>query len=222
MMNLWEKAKGSVAASDTPQENLIIGAHESICAFRLPAILQEYKQRYPEVSLVIKTGSWCELGSLLRENQIDVAIPIEHKVANPEFMVAMQRNEPLALLVSPEHPLARKDKVFAGDIVKYPLLMTGESCSWRALFYRAVNNADNIHVMSEGGSIQTLKQLAGCGLGVTLLPLFTVTAELETNRLIEVNWRGMDLQLMAQVVYHKDKWISAALAAFLAMCQERL
>ncbi len=223
MINLWERAKGSVAASDTPRGNLIIGAHESICAFKLPEILQEYKRRYPDVTFVIKMRSWCELGSLLRENQIDVAILIDQKLSNPEFVVEMQRNEPFSLLVSPEHPLALKGMVHSEDIVKYPLLMTGEGCSWRTLFYQAMENTESIlHLMSEEGSIQTLKQLAGCGLGVTLMPLFAVVEELQTNRLRKVKWQGMDLNLMTQVVYHKDKWISSALAAFLEICKEKL
>jgi DNA-binding transcriptional LysR family regulator len=223
MINLWEKAKGSVSASDIPKGTLMIGAHESICAIKLPGILQEYKRRYPNVEFVIKMGSWCELESLLRENQIDVAILIDHKLSIPEFVIEMQRSEPLALLVSSDHPLALKESVYSGDVANYPLLMTGEGCSWRALFQRATEDTNStLKLMSDGGSIQTLKQLAIFGFGVTLLPLFAVVDELQRNQLKKINWQGMDLNLMTQVLCHKDKWVSSALSAFLAICKEKL
>lgn len=222
MINLWEKAKGSVAASETPKGKLIIGAHESICAFLLPEIFREYKLRYPDVELVIKMGSWCEFESLLRENQIDVAILIDRRLSAPEFVIDMERNEPFALLASPDHPLIGRECVYAEDVAQYPLLMTGEGCSWRDLFQRALENTSStLHLMSEGGSIQTLKRFATFGLGVTLLPLFSATDEIKSNQLKELNFRGIDLNLMIQVVYHKDKWVSSALAAFLEICKEK-
>lgn len=223
MINLWEKAKGSVTASEKPKGKLIIGAHESICAFLLPEVLHEYKRRYPDVELVIKMGSWCEFESLLRENQIDVAIVLDRSLTSPEFITGMQRQEAFALLAAADHPLAAADPVYTKAVAEYPLLMTGEGCSWRALFRKALEDSDStLHLMSEGGSIQTLKRMAIFGLGVTLLPLFAVYDELQSAQLKKLNFQGLDLNLMIQVVYHKDKWISAALAAFLEICQEKL
>jgi DNA-binding transcriptional LysR family regulator len=223
MINLWEKAKGSVAASETPKGKLIIGAHESICAFLLPEILYEYKCRYPEVELVIRMGSWCEFESMLRENQIDLAILIDRELLIPEFVIDMQRSKPFALLASTDHPLTKKTHISAEDIAKYPLLMTGEGCSWRALFQRALEKTDStLNLMSEGGSIQTLKRLASFGLGVTLLPLFSAVDELQSNQLKELNFQEIDLNLAIQVVYHKDKWVSSAIATFLEICKEKL
>lgn len=222
MINLWERAKGSVAASEMPKGKLIVGAHESICAFFLPEILHEYNRRYPDVELAIKMGSWCDFESDLRENQIDVAILIDRRLSVPEFVVDKERSEPFALLTSPEHPLAGREHVYAEDVAKYPLLMTGEGCSWRALFQRALENTGaSLQLMSEGGSIQTLKSLSAFGLGVTLLPLFAVEDEVRSNQLRKLNFRGLDLNLLIQVVYHKDKWVSSALAAFLEICKEK-
>ena len=223
MINLLEKAKDSVSASDIPKGTLVIGAHESICAIKLPEILKEYKRRYPTVELIIKMGSWCHFGSLLRENEIDVAILIDHKISIPEFVVQLQKSEPFVLLVSPNHPLAVKEKVYSFDVANYPLLMTGEGCSWRALFQKTMEDSDRaFKLMLDGGSVQTLKQFAVSGFGVALLPLFAVDDELQNNQLKKLNWQGLDLTLMTQVVCHKDKWASSALEAFLEICKEKL
>lgn len=222
MINLWERAKGSVSVSELPKGKLIVGAHESICTFFLPEILHEYNHRYPDVQLAIKMGSWCDFESALRENQIDVAILIDRSLSVPEFVVDKERSAPFAFLTSSEHPLAGKEHVYAEDVAEYPLLMTGEGCSWRALFQRALENTGaSLQLMSEGGSIQTLKCLSAFGLGVTLLPLFAVEDEVRSNQLKKLNFRGLDLNLLIQVVYHKDKWVSSALAAFLEICKEK-
>ncbi len=221
MVDLWETAKGSITISDEPRGKLIIGSDESVCAVRLPPFLKEFNRRYPKVEVSLKIGASCDLVNLAKENEIDVAIILERKLINPEFVIKMHQLESLAFLVSPEHPLASSKSVRFADLAGYPFLLPTQSCSWRILFQEISKDA-NVEptLMLDSGSIQTLKQLAMSGLGVTLLPLYAVIDELTKDQLVKLNWEGVDLQLSTQVIHHKDKWISSPLQAFLTMCKE--
>ncbi len=221
MVDLWETAKGSLAISDEPQGTLVIGTEESICAFRLPALLKLYNGRYPKVEVRIKVGSPSELCSLARENEIDVAILLDQQLTSSDFTVELSKREQLALIVSPEHPLASKETVYFENVIEYPLLLTSQGCSLRSLFQNILRDADTeFKVMMDSGSIQTIKQFVRAGLGITLLPLYVVAEELEENQLVKLNWGGTDLFLTAQIVRHKDKWISPPVRAFLEICNE--
>ncbi|HEY3426894.1 MAG TPA: LysR family transcriptional regulator [Negativicutes bacterium] len=221
MIDLWETAKGSLTISDEPRGTLVIGSDESICAVKLPSFLKEFNRRYPKVEVNIKIGSSCDLVNLARENEIDVAILLEQKLTNSDFVIEKHQLEPLALLVSPEHPLASGKTAHFADMAGYPFLLASQSCSWRTLFQDIMKDANvQPNLMLDSGSIQTLKQLAISGLGITLLPLYAVTEELAKNQLVKLNWEGVDLQLSTQVIRHKDKWISLPVQAFLAMCKE--
>lgn len=219
MVDLWETAKESLTISNEVRGKLIIGSDESVCSVKLPSFLKEFSRRYPKVEVSLKIGASCDLVNLARENEIDVAILLERKLTNSELVVEMHHLEPLAFLVSPEHPLASRERVNFADIAEYPFLLPSQSCSWRVLFQEITKDAEP-KLMLDSGSIQTLKQLAISGLGVTLLPLYAVKDELEKHQLFKLNWEGVDLQLSTQVIRHKDKWISLPLQAFLEMCKE--
>ncbi|MEW9096565.1 MAG: LysR family transcriptional regulator [Clostridiaceae bacterium] len=221
MLFLWEKAKESVALSNFPQGILTIGAEESICAVKLPKLLKEYRQRYPNVEFNIILGSTNELEILLKENQIDVAVLLDQQISISELKVEMQRKEPLGLLVSPDHPLASKDSVLPHDISDYPMLLVAQGCCYQSLFQTVMDDAhETFRTMLATGSIQTLKQFAIFSFGVTVLPLYAVSDELKTNQLLKLNWEGKSLDLIIQVVRHKDKWLSPSLEAFLTLCRE--
>jgi len=91
MLNLWENAKGVASVADTITGPLSIGVVESVCTFRLPYLLKKYNECCPEVGIVLKTGNSKVLQSMLRENQIDVAVLLESEIPPPEFEMKYSR-----------------------------------------------------------------------------------------------------------------------------------
>lgn len=221
LINLWENAKGAACAAEITKGTINIGVVESICAARLPRLLKEYNDAYPDVDIVLKIAPSRELQYLLRENQIDVAILLDEKLSAPELTVKYLREEPLSLLVSPEHPLAYKDNVYPEDLGDYPLLLTRHGCFFRNLFEKILmDNNFKSKITFDSNNIQTIKQLAALDFGITLLPRYTALEELDNNRLVELKWCGKSFDIWTQVICHKDKWISSPLKAFLEIIKE--
>src|SRR6516162_2977025 len=61
MASLLADARRAVADDGDPKGPLAIGSLETTAGLRLPAILAEYAERYPEVDLELTTGTTCEL-----------------------------------------------------------------------------------------------------------------------------------------------------------------
>lgn len=222
LLNLWENAKGIASDSDIIKGTLSIGAVESICGFKLPSILKEYNELYPEVEIVLKTGNSRELQSLLRDNQIDVAILLDSTISHSEFVIKSSQEEPVSLLVAPNHPLLLKGSVCSEDLSMHPLLLTKQGCFFRSIFEKIMSDTNVASKITlETSNIQTIKQLTILGFGITLLPRFTVLNELDSKQLIELNWDGPTFDIMTQVICHKGKWISPALKSFITLIQER-
>jgi DNA-binding transcriptional LysR family regulator len=59
-------------------------------------------------------------------------------------------------------------------------------------------------------------------MGIAFLPAVTVAAEIAQDRLATLQWKGHDFQVVTQVLWHKDKWLSPALNAFLTVTREVL
>ncbi len=61
ILKLTDEAKISIGGDVLPQGVLNIGAPESLSIFKLPALLQAYKERFPKVKLVLKLGKCSDI-----------------------------------------------------------------------------------------------------------------------------------------------------------------
>lgn len=92
-------------------------------------------------------------------------------------------------------------------------LYTEHGCSYRDFFEEYLRQRGVIadHTM-EFWSVEAIKQCVMCGLGVSLLPLITTRTDIEEGKLQGTLVR--DALFSTQMVYHKNKWLSPAMAAF--------
>ena len=55
-----------------------------------------------------------------------------------------------------------------------------------------------------------------------MLPAIAVWRELRQNQFLALRWSGPSLDIATHVLWHKDKWISPAMAAFLEIVKGNL
>ncbi|ASC72160.1 LysR family transcriptional regulator [Halomicronema hongdechloris C2206] len=107
------------------QPELCVAAIQSVCAYFLPPILQQFCQVYPEVQLrVTALGSDRSL-KVLRDGLVDVAIVMENPLltTGPEMVVDVLYEEPIQVLMAAEHPLSRCSAVPWAELVHRPQVM---------------------------------------------------------------------------------------------------
>jgi DNA-binding transcriptional LysR family regulator len=59
-------------------------------------------------------------------------------------------------------------------------------------------------------------------MGLGLLPAIVVARELRQNHLKALHWAGPSLDIFTHILWHKDKWISPAMAAFMELVKDKL
>lgn len=221
ILKLSQEAKNAVSDPAKPSGALVIGTAESLCITRLPALLKKYRMRCPDVEIILRFGRSQDFQEGLKENSLDVAFFINRKVPMEDFIIAAEFPEPVILLVSPDHPLAESIDVNPEDLADQTLILTEMGCPYRAAFENIMyRHKVRPHSIMESASVQAIKQLAVSGLGVALLPKAAVEEDLDLNRLKALNWRGSTVEVVAQLIYHKDKWLSPPLSAFLSLFHE--
>jgi DNA-binding transcriptional LysR family regulator len=223
ILKLSSEIKSAISNDADPSGVLTIGVAESLCILRLPEILKEYRRLYPKVEVSIKFGNCTEFRHFLRDNVIDVAFSLGTKIEGNDFITEIVLNEQMLLLSAPMHQLIDKEVINPNDIEKEPLILTELGCSYRAVFENILSSYNiKSNVVLETGSVQAIKQFTMSGLGITLLPKVAVEEELTQGRLVPLNWCGPDFGIVSQVLYHKDKWLSPALKAFLKLSKDML
>jgi DNA-binding transcriptional LysR family regulator len=60
------------------------------------------------------------------------------------------------------------------------------------------------------------------GMGLGLLPEVVVAGDIAHKRVVPLPWVGPDMIITTYAVWHKDKWISPALSAFVSVLKKRI
>ncbi|VBB09800.1 transcription regulator hth lysr [Lucifera butyrica] len=220
---LAEDAKNELDHFDVPRGPLLIGMPESLCVYYLTDLLKEYASLYPDVELKLKFGISSDFRFLLRKNMMDLAFFLEKNLHDADLVGKFLWPEPVALITAPGHVLAKRGWVDVKDLKGQTLIFTESGSSYRAVLEAALAKAA-VHprTVLEICQLQTIKQFVMSGIGLTVLPLAVVKEELAAGSLVALSWQGPDLTMNAYLVYHKEKWLSQAIRAFMKLIQERL
>lgn len=220
MLNLSKDLK--LKFSNQNNGRITIGASESICIYRLPAIIESFQIEHPTVELYLYVLDTSDFATFLANNTIDIAFALDAPISNPNINIALQIDETICAFASPEHPLAKKHKVSICDFSNHRLVLTGKDCCYRKMFERdLLEAAVTPKIVLETGSIQVIKQTVLSGLGICILPLLTVQKELDNKDLIKINYET-NYKIASQLIYHKDKWISQNLKDFIAIVRKTM
>lgn len=223
VLQLTAEAKTVVTSSDETRGRLTIGIGESIATYRLPKILREYQQRYPKVEIVLKYANCSEIRDFIGSNEVDVGLLIDSIGSQADFTVKIVSCEYMMLLMSPDNPLAQLQVITPGDLTRENVIITELGCSFRLNMESMLAKYEvKPHSFLQASGIEAIKQFVINGLGVGILPLFTVEREITDKIIYAVNFQEYSFDYAFQIVHHRDKWISPALGAFLEITTKGL
>jgi DNA-binding transcriptional LysR family regulator len=223
ILALSEEARLAVSDTDEPVGTLTISATDTLCAYRLPALLQQFRLSYPHVRLEFRPISFSQIRQSVAEGEIDIGFEMEESMAATGLMIEPLIREPLVLIAPPEHRLVQLECVGPANLEGESMLLTEAGCSYRNMFQRALAR-EGIRPASvvEFNSVEAIKQCVMVGMGVTVLPKVTVESEIAQGRLVDLAWDMPDFYILTHMIWHKEKWLSPALQAFLKMARETL
>ncbi|MDR3577428.1 MAG: LysR family transcriptional regulator [Anaerolineaceae bacterium] len=222
LLNLADEAQ-AVVSGDSPSEGVLsVGAPETICTYRLPPILRQFRDLYPHVHLSFKPMLDSELYDSVRDGAIDVGFLLQEPLKSKTLVVECLIEEPLLVIGPAGHPLTQLEVVCPADLEGETILLTESGCGYRHIFEQAIAK-DGIYslVKLEFNSVEAIKQCVAAGLGIAFLPLVAIRQEIEQGQLCALNWEK-SFHVYTQMVTSKERWHSPALDSFLSVSQKLL
>ena len=218
-----EQGQRAVQTGAEPSGPLKVGIPESILTYRLPQVLRIYHRRFPHVELNFRPQSDDVLPVMLETGKLDMAVCMIDASPNPAIKSIRLRAERIFLLAHTSHPLAGQRTVKPADLAGQTLLLTEGGCGYRLKLDR-VMAMQNIRPgnVTEFSSVEAIKQCVAAGMGLGLLPAIVVARELRQHQLKALHWGGPSLDIATHILWHKDKWVSPAMAAFIELVREKL
>jgi DNA-binding transcriptional LysR family regulator len=221
MLMMAEEARSAVRVEEEPTGTVVFSAPESLCTYRLPAILRNFHDRFPRARLILRPYPCDRARRSVADGEIDIAFTLDEPIRSTALVGETLVRERLLLLAPPDSPLARLPIVRTDDLLNEHFLLTEQTCTYRHLFERALRE-EGIDAITdlEFTNVEAIKQCAIAGMGIAFLPEFTVAAELEQGRLVSLTWEGHAFEVMIQMLWHKEKWFSPAMSAFINITRE--
>lgn len=215
--------EGRVVVSDLQEGTigkLIIGAGVTTSIFHLPQWLQDFRDDYPEVDVVVRTGRSREVVQWVMEREIDLGLvtsPVDH----PDLEVMGLFDEEIVLVTPPEHPLAQ-DKNTAQKLEAAPLILFPHGSGFRDYLDHTLAEAGvKAQVKMETDSVEAIKSFVMVGLGVSFLPESAVDAEVEAGLLKKVTVESLPrLARRTSIIYRGDRYLSTTARSFMQLLND--
>jgi DNA-binding transcriptional LysR family regulator len=187
---------------------LMIGASTTIAEYMLPALLGDFKKKYPDVNVQLKVSNSDGIVHMVENNVIDLGV-VESPVMNKNLVVEMCRMDQLVAAVCPQHPLAEKDSVTINELLEYPYICREEGSGTREVIgdYMTAQgvNAGQVNLTMELGSPESIKGAVEAGMGVSIISYATVQKELKLGTLVSLTLNPA-LERPFSFVHQKQKF----------------
>ncbi|MBM7602739.1 DNA-binding transcriptional LysR family regulator [Metabacillus crassostreae] len=219
MIMISEESKQVVKGGEEPTGTLTIGAQESQCTYRIPLLLKQFKNQFPKVKIVFKQSYSNEQArEQLLEGKLDIAFIMDKIRPVDSLHIETLIQEELKVVVASDYPLPKENYLFPLHYENETFLLTEKGCSYRTILEESFHTATlSILNKFEFVSIEAIKQCVNEGLGIAVLPAMVVEKEIKEGKMQEIAWMSLESTIHTQIAWHKDKWVTSPLRAFIEL-----
>ena len=168
---------------------------EALIGDLLLEVLQRFMEQYPEIRIVIHTAGTTDVVAMVLDDEVHMGMVFQ-AMPDAKLRVRASSDQPLKLIVRPDHPLARRASVKVTELAGERLGVPEKSFRIRQIIASAESEA-NVFLtpVLTSNSLLLLKAFARSGSGVTILPSIAAHSEVEAGVLkaITIDLRSLNL-----------------------------
>ena len=204
------------ALADGRTGRLRVGTYQSVSARILPPIVQQFRQRFPDITLELReAGDDTELYGLLERAELELSFGLLPAPEGPFEAIELLR-DPYVLVVAADSPLAdAAEPPSLAEIAALPLVGFSECRQERWLETTLQARATRPTWVFRSDDNATIQSMAAAGVGAALMPQLAVDGADERTVAIELGDLLPPRRL--GIVWHADRTRSAAADAFIEL-----
>ena len=143
--------------------------------------------------------------------EIDLALILEKDDWNQQELYFEKLKRKKMILISPPEK----------DVHSQTTLYSERRCSYKSVFDEYIrNNNMDIKESLDFQSIEAIKQCVRSGLGISMVPYFSVKEDLENNKLKGEEVPQEHPSISTYLTYHKDKWLSPLMDCMIGLVRK--
>ena len=166
---------------------LIIGASTTIAEYMLPALLGDFRRKYPDVGVRLKVSNTDGIVSMVENNVIDLGV-VEAPVSNKNLAVENCRMDKLVVILPNDHELAKEATIPLAKILEYPYICREEGSGTREVIVEHLTannlNPSELNITMELGSPEAIKGAVEAAMGISVVSRATIAKEMKLGTLV--------------------------------------
>ncbi|MCP4322478.1 MAG: LysR family transcriptional regulator [Psychromonas sp.] len=180
-----------------------------------PHLLGAFHKKYPKVNFHLDIVNREQIIQRLQDNRDDLVImgllPEMMPLARYPFV-----DNPIILIASPDHPLAKQKSIPLTELTKHPFIQREKGSGTRKALEEYLSaEGVALEVNMTLGNSETIKQAVMADLGISAASRHSVSLELATNSLVELDVIGFPLVRSWYMVHHESKHLTPIASAFI-------
>lgn len=199
--------------------SLRVGTSITVGTHILPALLQRCKADFPTLQTTAVIANSGDIEQHVADNTVDLGL-IEAQPARADICAEPFMEDSLCAVVPPHHPLAVQETVALAQLAAEPFLLREKGSGARELLEAALAMQGlSVQPRLESTSTQAILQGVAAGFGVAVLPCLLVERDRKEG-LVRAVPLDKPLRRNLNIIYHKSKYLSPAMRAFIALCKD--
>jgi DNA-binding transcriptional LysR family regulator len=220
---LLEQARAleQALAGEEVMGRLKIGATLTIGNYVAVNMIADFRQQFPHADIVLQVANTQKIAEQVASFELDMGL-IEGELQHPNLDIVHWRRDELVVFAAPGHPLAQSGALSDQDLLALPWIVRERGSGTRQAFDRAMHGIlTDLHIAMELQHTEAIKRAVEAGLGVGCLSRICLAEAFKRGTLVPLAVPGRDFKREWFLITHREKFHSAALKQWLALCLER-
>ena len=191
-----------------------IGLHD------LPPYIKKFMKNYPTVNIHVEYRRANQVYEDVFSNIVDLGL-VAYPVKDSKLEIVPLRKEPLVLICHPQHPFAKQKTMKLKQLVSQKVIGFEPDIPTRKALDKILREygVEVKHIM-EFDNVETVKRAVEIDAGISIVPLGTVTQEINKNTLAAVAIEDGEFFRPLAAIYKKNKVLSPAMKQFLTILKD--
>ena len=193
-----------------------IGLHD------LPPYVKKFMKNYPTVNVHVEYRRANQVYDDVFSNVVDLGL-VAYPQKDTKLEIVPLRKEPLVLICHPQHPFAKQKSIKLKSLAGQKIIGFEPDIPTRKALDKILREygVEIKHVM-EFDNVETVKRAVEIDAGISIVPLGTVTQEINKHTLVAVQIEDGEFFRPLAAIYKKNKVLSPAMKQFLSILKETI
>jgi DNA-binding transcriptional LysR family regulator len=219
ILNLRRGAQASIKElRDLHRGKVVLSANEYTVMCVLP-VITVYRERHPHLKVEVKRSLASRIPSEVLGRDVEIGV-VSYKPNDPALKTIPLATDDLALIVSPDHPLAGRKMVSVKELGLESFIAHNVPSPYRDRVVRTFEKYRTpLNISMEMPTLEAIKRFVEQRAGVALLPRRAAEAEIARHQVVALTVKEMRLERRLYLIYRNNASLSHAARAFLKVAR---